>query len=279
MPDPLLQDRIGRQADGIADALGLQQLVQLGLGERRITPEVERKAALPVAGDHGLEHLAPAVGAVHVAGPEQAPLQVAELVEQEQRMVARAAEVAVPGRAFLLAVGRALRAIHVEDDPVRRPALMHPIDPGAGEIRERREVGLGGQPFGLEPPHLAGRGRRPAKPLPSHDGAHGGIAGEAVGVVHVFVAGEPAVDRLPQQAEQPVADVGPAPAFGESRRRRDGEAEGIVQLPVSEQAAVRGDLCPVELELDAAIEGDPQRLLRFTRRVRHDQSIRPMLCP
>ena len=77
------------------------------------------------------------------------------------------------------------------------------------------------------------------------------------GVVDVLVAGEAAVDGLAQQAEQPVPDVLPAPAFGESRRRHGGEAEGIVQLPVSEQAAVRGDLGPMELELDPAVEGDP----------------------
>ena len=45
--DPLLQDRVGRQANGIADALGLEQLVELGLGERRVAAEVEDKA--PVA--------------------------------------------------------------------------------------------------------------------------------------------------------------------------------------------------------------------------------------
>ena len=45
--DPLLQDRVGRQADGVADALGFQQLVQLRLGEGRVAAEVEDKA--PVA--------------------------------------------------------------------------------------------------------------------------------------------------------------------------------------------------------------------------------------
>jgi hypothetical protein len=38
--DPLLQDTIGRQADGVLDSLGLQQLVQLRLGEGRIGAEV-----------------------------------------------------------------------------------------------------------------------------------------------------------------------------------------------------------------------------------------------
>jgi hypothetical protein len=75
-----------------------------------------------------------------------------------------------------------------------------------------------------------------------------------------------------------VPDVLPAPALGQGRHRRRGQAKGIVQLAIREQAGVGGDLGPVELELDAAVEGDPQRLLRFTRRVRHDQPIRPLLC-
>ena len=31
MPDPLLQDRVGRQPDSVADVLGLEQLVDVGL--------------------------------------------------------------------------------------------------------------------------------------------------------------------------------------------------------------------------------------------------------
>ena len=41
------------------------------------------------------------VGTVHVTGAQAAPLQVAEPVEQEQRVVAGTAEVAVVGRVFL----------------------------------------------------------------------------------------------------------------------------------------------------------------------------------
>ena len=52
------------------------------------------------------------------------------------------------------------------------------------------------QPLGLEAAHLAGRGRRSVDTLPADDGAHRRIAGEPLGIVDVFVAGEPAVDRL-----------------------------------------------------------------------------------
>jgi hypothetical protein len=134
---------------------------------------------------------------MHVAGPQKTALEIPELVEDEERVVARATEVTVPGRAFLLPVGRALRAVHVQDDAIRRATLVHPVDPGSGQLGERREVGLGREPFSLEAAHLAGRGRGPIDTLPADDGAHGGIAGEPLGIVHVFVAGEPAVDGLP----------------------------------------------------------------------------------
>jgi hypothetical protein len=99
-----------------------------------------------------------------------------------------------------------------------------------------------------------------------------------LGVVDVLVAGEAAVDRLPQEAEQPVADVLPAPALGKSRRGHRGQAAGVIQLAVDEKAAVGGDPCPMEFQLDPALEGDPKRrLFGFTRRVCHSVPARPLL--
>ena len=37
--DPVLQDRIGRQPDCVADALGFEELVHLGISEGRIAPK------------------------------------------------------------------------------------------------------------------------------------------------------------------------------------------------------------------------------------------------
>ena len=51
------------------------------------------------------------MGAVHVARTQGATLQIAELVEHEQRVIARAAEVTVVGRALLVTVGRADGAV------------------------------------------------------------------------------------------------------------------------------------------------------------------------
>jgi hypothetical protein len=185
----------------------LQQLVDLGHGERRIGPEVEIDGPVAVAGDHRLQHQAPVRGAVGIAGSQETALQVAELVEQKQRVVTGAAEVAIPDRAFLLAVGRALGTAHVEDDRAGRLAFMDPVDPGTGQIRQGFHVGLGRQPLGLEAPHLTAQCRRTIETLTPDNGPHRGIESEALGVVHVLVARQPTEYRLPKQTAQRVAHV------------------------------------------------------------------------
>jgi hypothetical protein len=67
-----------------------------------------------------------------------------------------------------------------------------------------------------------------------------------------------------------VARVLATAAVEELRDRRVGEPEGVIQLAVSEQTAVRGELDAVEFELDPAIESGSQwRLFGFTRHVPH----------
>jgi len=68
---------------------------------------------------------------VHVAGSQGAPLDIAELVEDEQRVVTGAAEMAVVGAALLLAIGWALARIQVEHDDPRRSSLVYLVDPAA----------------------------------------------------------------------------------------------------------------------------------------------------
>ena len=69
-------------------------------------------------------------------------------------MIARAAEVPVVSRSLLIAVGRALRAVHVEDDDFRPLAIMNPVDPNPREIAQCRQVFLRRQPLRLEAPQL-----------------------------------------------------------------------------------------------------------------------------
>src|SRR5437868_12298904 len=135
--DPVLQYPVGRQADRVADALSFEELVNLGIGEGSVAPKIETLHSAPVAGENRLQNRAPAIGAVHVPGPQGTVLDIAESVEHEQRVITGTAKMAVVGAAFLLAVSRALARIHVEHDPLRRSPLVHLVDPSAGQIGER----------------------------------------------------------------------------------------------------------------------------------------------
>ncbi len=172
----LLQDCVGRQADGVGIAFGFQELVDLGFGEGRIRAEVAAQFPLAIALDHRLKHSAPILGAVDITGTQEAPLQVAELNAAKERVGARAVKVPIVSRALLITLNWALGAIHVEDDELRLLALMNPVDPGTGEIAQGRQVLIRGKPLRLEAPHLTGRGCTTIKALAIHDGAHRRVA-------------------------------------------------------------------------------------------------------
>src|SRR5262249_55030803 len=86
------------------------------------------------------KHTLPAIGAVDVAGAQNAAFQVAELVEHEKRMVAGAFVMAVPNTHLLFAVRRAHARIHVEHDATGRPSAVHKIDPLTGQVGKSRKV-------------------------------------------------------------------------------------------------------------------------------------------
>jgi len=98
-------------------------------------------------------------------------------------------------------------AVHVEHDRGLRFARVHTIDPGTGQISQCREVGFAGQPSGLEAAHLTRRGGGVIEAIPIHYGAHCRIVRQAIGVVHVLIAGETAEHGLPKQPGQQVAGV------------------------------------------------------------------------
>src|SRR5215469_4021435 len=88
----------------------------------------------PVTSTHRLQHRAPAISTMDVVRPQRTPLDIAELVEHEQRVIAGTAKVAVVGAAFLFAVGRALARIHVEYDGLRRSPPARFVNPMTGQI-------------------------------------------------------------------------------------------------------------------------------------------------
>src|SRR3546814_2084546 len=89
-----------------------------------------------------------------IAVTQGAALQHAKLVEQEDGVIAGAVEMPVPGSTFLIAVGGADRAVHVQHDVFQPVAVMKPVDPLAVQIGQRRPVRGQSQRLGLEPSHL-----------------------------------------------------------------------------------------------------------------------------
>ena len=74
------------------------------------------------------------------------------------------------------------------------------VDPVARHVREGGEVLGSSKHLGLEPPHLARRGRLMTNGTATRELTHHRIDGQIVGVVDVLIAGKPAVDRLARKA-------------------------------------------------------------------------------
>jgi len=81
--------------------------------------------------------------------------RLAELTEHEQRVIAHAAEMTVPSRALLCAMGRADRTVHDQRDPLGRLAFVNLVDPPPRQVRQRSTIVGRCQHFGLETSHLA----------------------------------------------------------------------------------------------------------------------------
>src|SRR6516164_4086975 len=125
-----------------------------------------------VARHDRLEHVVPAVSAVHVAGTQSTAFEVAKLVEHEQRVIAGAGVMAIPDAHLLLAVGRAHAGIHVEHDAMGWPSAVHKVDPLARQVGKSSEVVGRREPLRLEAPHLARRSRAPLRRFAADNPAH-----------------------------------------------------------------------------------------------------------
>ena len=90
MADPLLQDAVRRQTNRVFDPLGFEILVDLGIGEAGVGAKINARDLAPIPRHDRLKHAVPSIGAVDVARTKRASFQIAELVEHEERMIARA---------------------------------------------------------------------------------------------------------------------------------------------------------------------------------------------
>ena len=71
--------------------MGAGHMSIIGRGKSGIPLGIAAQVPFPVTLDDRFQNVAPAVGAMNIAGAQRTPLKVTELVEQEQRMVAGAA--------------------------------------------------------------------------------------------------------------------------------------------------------------------------------------------
>ena len=124
-----IEHGVGRQTDGIDKALGFQELVQIGDGERGIATKELADVQVTVPLDHGCPHHWPIMSASHVAIAEHRAFHITVLIETEQRMIALTTEVFVVLRTFLLATGLAERTVQIENERLDRLNLANPIDP------------------------------------------------------------------------------------------------------------------------------------------------------
>ena len=92
----------------------LEVLIDVRLGECGIGTKVPPHSCRPVAGQDGIPYVTPPVRAMYVPRTEHRPLAVTELVEHEQRVIARAPKCPLYDAPLLFSMYRTLRTVHVK---------------------------------------------------------------------------------------------------------------------------------------------------------------------
>ena len=183
-------------------------------------------------------------------------------------MIAGATEMAIVRRSLLVTMGRADAAVHVENDHLRRAAVMNTVDPRPVHVGQGFKVRIARQKLRLEPPHLAGGRGLSFDGLAADNPPHGGITSKTLGVVHILITANTSKQRLAEQACHAVPPILAGTAVVENIPGNLGQAKGIIKLSISEEPTVGSDLGTVELQLQAAVKINPQwGLSSFTRRV------------
>ena len=118
MTDSRLENLICGKADRVLNPFGFQELVHIRLSEGSITSKGDSFDGSLIAGNDRLEDVFPAIGAVDVSGTKRASLQIAELIEHEERMVTRATKMPVPDAVLLITMSWAYTRIHIKHDAV-----------------------------------------------------------------------------------------------------------------------------------------------------------------
>jgi hypothetical protein len=243
-----LQPGIGDQPDRIRNVLLLTVGVEGGDCKATIGPQFELDAR--PAGTQGAHHARKdgdgAVAGVGIAGAQHGGDELAGVaVEDQQRVIHVLAEVAVVGRAFLLAVGGIIGAVTVQQD-VLRHAITCPLaevdlkerpgQPVAGpridSVLQAREGGLTGE--------VRGTVRQAA----THQ-LEQGVRAQRIGIVLVFVPTGDLKDALADEGVQRVLHGAAAPLRDEAGER-GAQLQGGLGFGEPRQSAIGGQASAVE---------------------------------
>jgi len=125
-----------------------------------------------------------------------------------------------------------------------------------------------GQHLGLEAAHLAGRCGLLLSGTLADDVTHHRIVTQPLGVVDILIPGQATVNRPAQQRRHAVADVVAGPEVKQVSGNQLRQSRRIIKIAIGEKTGVRTDPRSVELQLDGAVESEPQRVLAcFTHEV------------
>jgi hypothetical protein len=147
-----LKNLVLRQLDRVEKTLTFQELVDVRCCKGGVASAIAVQVPFPITLNDRFQNPTPTDGAVDIARAKGTPLQIAELVEHEQQVIAGAAEMVVIGRALMLAMGRADGLVHVEHDHLRWAAVMNLVDPRPVHSGQHFNVCIGRQKLRLEPP-------------------------------------------------------------------------------------------------------------------------------
>ena len=250
-----MQHLVAGESYSVKDVPLLEVLIDVRLGECGIGTKVPPHSCRPVAGQDRIQYITPPVRAMYVPRTEHRPLAVTELVEHEQRVIARAPKVSVVRRSLLFSMYRTLRTVHVQDHPPVRCVRHRPVHPRSVHSAQPFDIAVLGKHLGLEPAHGVGAGGRSLRTTsPSNDYPHRRIVSQPFSVVGILVACQTTVHRLPEKAHQSVLHVTTAPALLQTLIRRLRQSQGIVQLAAGQQPSVRGDGSAAKLQPYTSVE-------------------------
>ena len=156
---------------------------------------------------------------------------------------------------------RALTRIHVEHNPAGARWHLSLCKHLPVHGHQPDEILLSGQQLSLEPMQRRGQRRTAVPERWRPDEPKCWVRRHAHRIVEVFVAREPAVDRLSQEIRQAELGVqalsGLAQVLGDECR----QPQAFIQLAHQKETGVGGDARPLECDLQKPIERELKRLV------------------